>query len=104
VIIFLLYLWPNFLKTIIYLYRVFEKLFSSEHSSINIFPIEFYVELEKEITYKEVVLSAAIKNHNAVGLLYKNINTSNHGEGLNINPKKSMAFIPKKGDSLIVIS
>ena len=87
-----------------HLYRVFEKLFSSEDSSINIFPIDFYVELDKEITYKQVVLSAAVKNHNAVGLLFKSIDSADDHEGLEVNPKKSMTFTPSKGDSLIVIS
>ena len=71
-----------------HLCRFFEKLFGSEHSSINIFPIDLYVELDKDITYKQVVLAAANKNHNAVGLLYKNVNSTSHGEGLRLILKK----------------
>ena len=86
------------------LYKVFEQLFSSDSSSINIFPIELYVELDKEITYEKVVLSAAIKKHNPVGLLFKSSDDSSHDEGLNINPNKKMKFKPSLGDCLIVIS
>ena len=87
-----------------YLYKVFEQLFSSESSSINIFPIEHYIDLEKEITYREIVYSAALKKHNAVGLLFHGENESNPEKDLHINPKKSMILKPTKGDSVIVIS
>lgn len=85
------------------LYAVFEQLFSSDYSSINIFPIDYYVGINKDIPYADIVLAAAHKNHYAIGILYGD-DSLNTEERLNMNPLKSKIIKPALGDSLIVIS
>lgn len=87
-----------------FLSKVFEILFDPKSSSINIFPIEDYVELGEKIKYQEVSYISALNNQSPIGLLLNTDNHSSQSEGLMLNPSKAHEFTPSKGDSLIVIS
>ena len=83
---------------------VFNDLFDAEGASINMLPIERYVELNKEISFSDLVYTAGKKNQSVIGIKVENEKVSNHTEGVFLNPNKKMKITPKSGDQLIVIS
>ena len=83
---------------------VFNDLFDSDGASINIFPIERYVELNKEISFADLVYTAGKINQSAIGVKLESGKVSSHTEGVFLNPNKKMKITPKNGDQLIVIS
>ena len=86
------------------LHFIFNDLFDVEGASINICPIEEYVELNKEISFADLVFNASNRNQSAIGIKIENTNISNHTEGIFLNPSKKMKINPKNGDQIIVIS
>jgi Trk K+ transport system NAD-binding subunit len=83
---------------------VFNDLFDAEGASINMLPIERYIELNKEISFADLVYTAGKKNQSVIGIKVDNEKVSNHTEGVFLNPNKKMKITPKSGDQLIVIS
>ena len=81
-----------------------DDLFDSDGASINIFPIERYVELNKEISFADLVYTAGKINQSAIGVKLESGKVSSHTEGVFLNPNKKMKITPKNGDQLIVIS
>ena len=83
---------------------VFNDLFDAEGASINMLPIERYVELNKEISFADLVYTAGKINQSAIGVKLESGKVSSHTEGVFLNPNKKMKITPKNGDQLIVIS
>lgn len=83
--------------------NVFNDLFDVDGASINVYPIENYAELEKEIKYINIVSNGSKYNESVIGIRIDNKETNNHTEGVYLNPSKNKLFTPKKGDQVIVI-
>ena len=83
---------------------VFEDIFDAQGASINVRPVEDYVELGREISFARLVAAAAIKGESAIGYHFASYPKNDPAAGVNLNPKKTKTYAPKVGDGIVVIA
>ena len=83
---------------------VFEDIFDAQGASINVRPVENYVELGKEISFARLVAAAAAKGESAIGYHFSIYPKNDPTAGVNLNPKKAKTYTPKPGDGLVVLA
>ncbi len=83
---------------------IFNDIFDADGAAINIYPIENYAELGKEIKYVDIVNIGIKYKESVIGVRIDNLEVNDHTEGVYLNPSKNKTFKPKKGDQVIVIS
>jgi len=81
--------------------KVFDELFDADGASLNLRALESYVQLGKEISFAELVASAAAASDSAIG--YRTSTGAGESARVHLNPPKSKTFLPAAGDSLIVV-
>ena len=88
-----------------HLINVFDDLFESQGSSINIHDVDKYAEhWEKKLPMPIFVQYATNYGESAIGLMMRADDESDRAEGLMVNPSKKTKFTPKEGDRVIVVS
>jgi len=83
---------------------IFNDIFDADGAAINIYPIENYAELGKEVKYVDIVNIGIKYKESVIGIRIDNLEVNDHTEGVYLNPSKNKTFVPKKGDQVIVIS
>ncbi len=83
---------------------IFNDIFDADGAAINIYPIENYAELGKEVKYVDIVNVGIKCKESVIGVRIDNLEVNDHTEGVYLNPSKNKTFVPKKGDQVIVIS
>ena len=82
---------------------VFADLFDADGASINLKPIEHFAPLGKEISFGELVASAAVHGDSAIGIRIAANSTKDGSTGVELNPSKHATYKPAAGDGLVVI-
>ena len=82
---------------------VFTDLFDADGASINLRPIEHFAKLGKEITFGELVASAAAHGDSAIGIRIQANSAKDGSTGVELNPSKHTVYKPAAGDGLVVI-
>lgn len=82
---------------------VFADLFDADGASINLKPIEHFAKLGKEISFGELVASAAVHGDSAIGIRIAANSTKDGSTGVELNPSKHANYKPAAGDGLVVI-
>jgi Castor and Pollux, part of voltage-gated ion channel/Calcium-activated potassium channel slowpoke-like RCK domain len=87
-----------------HLINVFNDLFESQGSSINVHLAEKYIGLGQEVSYAQIVANASKLGESAIGVMLAAEDESDRAEGLQLNPPKSMMVKLNQGDKVIVVS
>lgn len=87
-----------------HLINVFDDLFKSHGSSINIHDIDKYTAIGTETNYASIVDRGTNYGESVIGLMMNAKDQSDRAEGLNLNPSKKLKFTPSAGDRVIVVS
>ena len=82
---------------------VFTDLFDAEGASINVRPIELYVQPGSEVSYAELVASARARGESAIGYRNHAHPKGDPANGVALNPRKDLRLTPANGDALVVI-
>lgn len=82
---------------------IFDDLFGPGGSSILVNPIENYAAVGKSVTFAELVAAAADRGESAIGFRAAAEISLDGSTGVVLNPGKNQNFVPKTGDSLVVI-